>query len=242
KANDQTVFRYCDSDGSCSPEFPVNPNGSVDNLAAVSNGEGNVLAMMPHPERTAGGDPIFTSMAEHIREGTRISASTLSFVPPPISLPDYHPSADSVELLVELIITDNEAVSVEGALRRLGVPATVSRQTHWEVTLESGDKNRYLDKIIATGELLNSNKEKLLSGRRKKTSLSFLVRDKDDSVGQQKLEILKQWFQMESILQVKKGVLWTVSPENGHIEDLGKKVLSTHILFNPYAHDTFVYG
>ena len=32
-------------------EFPYNPNGSIDDIAAITNTKGNVLAMMPHPER-----------------------------------------------------------------------------------------------------------------------------------------------------------------------------------------------
>ena len=32
-------------------KFPYNPNGSLDDIAAISNSKGNVLAMMPHPER-----------------------------------------------------------------------------------------------------------------------------------------------------------------------------------------------
>jgi len=42
---------YCDSAGEVTPHFPVNPNGAYANLAGVGNLEGNVLAMMPHPER-----------------------------------------------------------------------------------------------------------------------------------------------------------------------------------------------
>jgi len=47
--NGQIVFRYCDSDGNVSAE--ANPNGSVDNIAGICNERGNVLGMMPHPER-----------------------------------------------------------------------------------------------------------------------------------------------------------------------------------------------
>ena len=47
--NNQTVFRYCD-DGEVKDEFPINPNGSVYNLAGVCNPVGNVLALMPHPK------------------------------------------------------------------------------------------------------------------------------------------------------------------------------------------------
>jgi phosphoribosylformylglycinamidine synthase len=45
----QVVFRYCMPDGEVTPE--ANPNGSLCNIAGVCNVEGNVLGMMPHPER-----------------------------------------------------------------------------------------------------------------------------------------------------------------------------------------------
>ena len=51
KKNGQIALRYCDAAGAIVESFPVNPNGSVENIAGVSNREGNVLAMMPHPER-----------------------------------------------------------------------------------------------------------------------------------------------------------------------------------------------
>ncbi len=47
--NGQVVFRYVDQDGNMTPE--ANPNGSVNNIAGIMNVEGNVLGMMPHPER-----------------------------------------------------------------------------------------------------------------------------------------------------------------------------------------------
>lgn len=47
--NGQVVFRYVDSDGNAATE--ANPNGSVDNIAGIVNKAGNVLGMMPHPER-----------------------------------------------------------------------------------------------------------------------------------------------------------------------------------------------
>jgi phosphoribosylformylglycinamidine synthase len=69
--NDQVVFKYVDDKG-C-PTSAVNPNGSQDNIAAISNLEKNVLAMMPHPERASekllgsvDGNAIFQSMIRHI--------------------------------------------------------------------------------------------------------------------------------------------------------------------------------
>lgn len=47
--NDQIVFRYCSEKGELGKSY--NPNGSVDHIAGIINREGNVLGMMPHPER-----------------------------------------------------------------------------------------------------------------------------------------------------------------------------------------------
>ena len=45
----RVLFRYCAEDGAVSPE--ANPNGSLNGIAGIMNREGNVLGMMPHPER-----------------------------------------------------------------------------------------------------------------------------------------------------------------------------------------------
>ena len=45
----QVLFRYCTPSGEITPES--NPNGSSHNVAGITNREGNVLGMMPHPER-----------------------------------------------------------------------------------------------------------------------------------------------------------------------------------------------
>ncbi len=57
KAGNQVVFRYCTTDGQVTPEGNptphFNPNGSLDNIAGITNAAGNVLGLMPHPERAA---------------------------------------------------------------------------------------------------------------------------------------------------------------------------------------------
>ena len=67
--NGQVVFRYADADGNVTPE--INPNGSINNIAGIVNARGNVLGLMPHPEKASeklmGGDDgniVFTSMIE----------------------------------------------------------------------------------------------------------------------------------------------------------------------------------
>lgn len=49
KTHDQIVFRYTDPSGQATVE--ANANGSIDNIAGIINKEGNILGMMPHPER-----------------------------------------------------------------------------------------------------------------------------------------------------------------------------------------------
>lgn len=49
--NNQVVFRYCSARGEVINE--ANPNGSLENIAGICNREGNVLGLMPHPERCA---------------------------------------------------------------------------------------------------------------------------------------------------------------------------------------------
>ena len=51
EANNQVLFRYCSAKGETGSEH--NPNGSLNNIAGIINQQGNVLGMMPHPERAA---------------------------------------------------------------------------------------------------------------------------------------------------------------------------------------------
>lgn len=67
----QIILRYATPDGRIDPAG--NPNGSVENIAGISNREGNVFGLMPHPDRaceerlgSADGAMIFRSMMETI--------------------------------------------------------------------------------------------------------------------------------------------------------------------------------
>jgi phosphoribosylformylglycinamidine synthase subunit PurQ / glutaminase len=51
KENDRIVFRYCSPQGEITASS--NPNGSLENIAGICSAGGNVLGMMPHPERAA---------------------------------------------------------------------------------------------------------------------------------------------------------------------------------------------
>ncbi len=51
EANGQIVFRYCAPDGTLAAD--ANPNGSLAHIAGICNAAGNVVGLMPHPERGA---------------------------------------------------------------------------------------------------------------------------------------------------------------------------------------------
>ncbi|SUZ90887.1 uncharacterized protein METZ01_LOCUS43741, partial [marine metagenome] len=70
--NNQIAFKYCDEDGNFSND--ANPNGSLKNIAGIINKKGNVLGMMPHPERATNrlsrlndGENFFLSIAETLQ-------------------------------------------------------------------------------------------------------------------------------------------------------------------------------
>ncbi|MDD5739429.1 MAG: phosphoribosylformylglycinamidine synthase I, partial [Candidatus Peribacteraceae bacterium] len=66
KKNDQMAFSYCDASGHVSDDPVVTPNGSEFAIAGLCNPNGNVVALMPHPERTENGKPYFDSMKRWI--------------------------------------------------------------------------------------------------------------------------------------------------------------------------------
>jgi phosphoribosylformylglycinamidine synthase len=69
----RVVFRYCEADGTVTDR--ANPNGSVDNIAGIINDEGNVLGMMPHPERAVEnilGSTDGLSIFESLRSANRV--------------------------------------------------------------------------------------------------------------------------------------------------------------------------
>ena len=237
-ANNQTVYRYCDDNGSIIDEFPTNPNGSMYNLAAVCNPAGNVMAIMPHPERTNNGDVIFSSMKEFIENGTPAIDCTLSFERPHYEVTQYNPNGLTTEWVIDMIIADNEASSVQNALKHLGFNIAIKRQTHWEITIGS-DREHALQKINDTGELYNSNKEFISTIQRKENTASFLVRQKEDMIGRSKFESLTRRFEINEISQLKRGVIWNVIVNSGNFETILDQILDTHILFNPLSHECY---
>jgi len=237
-ANDQTVYRYCNNDGDVVDEFPTNPNGSMHNLAAVCNPTGNVMAMMPHPERTENGDAVFSSMKEFIELENPVTNHELSCDRPHYEVQEHTPDSDATEWIIDMIITDNEAASVHNALNHLGHDVTITRQTHWEIST-SGDRDETLKRIDATGELYNSNKEFINQTMAGENTASFLVCQKEDMRGRAKFESLTERFEIHELTKLKRGVIWNVSVNGGNFKAVLKDILNTHILYNPLSHECY---
>ncbi len=77
EAKGQVVFRYCAADGAVIDA--ANPNGACNSIAGICNEKGNVLGMMPHPERamekllgSADGLRIFESIVAYCQAGVRV--------------------------------------------------------------------------------------------------------------------------------------------------------------------------
>ena len=69
ESNNQILFRYSSKDGNADMEY--NPNGSILNIAGIANERGNILGMMPHPERCC--DPLLGKT-----DGTKIFNSIIN--------------------------------------------------------------------------------------------------------------------------------------------------------------------
>lgn len=150
-ANDQIAFRYCDASGGVSSASPVTPNGSVSAIAGICNKEGNVVAIMPHPERTELGDAYFRSIhswlgrKQHKAQVTRaatLACETEERVPMPL------------EIFIDTIITNNEERTVEQAARRL-VPALRLKQYRYLGLREDRAKE-----LLSSLSFFNPNKER----------------------------------------------------------------------------------
>ncbi len=83
QASGQIVFRYCEVDGNRS-EYPANPNGSIDDIAGITDPTGRVLGLMPHPERhfLVTQHPFWTRLKKSGRlgDGARIFQNGVDYV------------------------------------------------------------------------------------------------------------------------------------------------------------------
>jgi phosphoribosylformylglycinamidine synthase subunit PurQ / glutaminase len=153
--NDQIAFRYCDAEGNVSADSPVTPNGSTDAIAGICNPAGNVVAMMPHAERTVDGDVYFESIKRWI-EGNHVILSEASSPQrtSEVEGPNIAKRAPSnLEIFIETIIVNNEERTVEQAAKRISSNLELKQFRYMSL------KNKSAEDILTTISIFNPNKE-----------------------------------------------------------------------------------
>lgn len=232
---------YCDEQGELDDHFPVNPNGSVANIAALSNAAGNVMAMMPHPERTLAGDKLFDAMREYIAQGCQSSVKTLDYQAQDMVISRYQPPKEAKQLLIESMITDNTAHSVENRLRQMGIFVKVKRLQHWEIAAS----DEVFREAIDSGLLFNPRKERRIahaeSDKDKACFFSCLVRSKDNIKGQETQQHLKDHFSIEDIEHMTYAHVWLFYSDALNANELKSSIIASNIISNPYANECFYY-
>ncbi|MBI3331920.1 phosphoribosylformylglycinamidine synthase I [Candidatus Peregrinibacteria bacterium] len=151
KKNKQIAFEYCDENGNVSTDPIVTPNGSMFAIAGICNPAGNVVALMPHPERTPNGAPYFAALKRWIEKGKKPSSpgSTYEWK---WEVPGRE--AKDVEIFIDTIITNNEEHTVEQAAHRIAPKLSLKQWKY--ITLGSGSHESVLKQL---GHF-NPNKER----------------------------------------------------------------------------------
>jgi phosphoribosylaminoimidazole-succinocarboxamide synthase len=229
KDMNQIVFQYSDQHGHIVDQFPINPNGSLMSIAALGNPAGNVLAIMPHPERSDDGLPLFTSMRDYIQSSHRTAHTFLQTNPPRKKVSTYIPPMSASELITELIITDNAAKSVEQAVRQGHPSVSVSRFDHWMI---GGDTNAQ----DVGSQLYNENKERPVNLEKtaNEHTAYLLVQDKDDLRGMRARQSIERSGKAR-VGQVRYGTLWKLSFAESATDKKIEEIINTHIFHNPYS-------
>jgi phosphoribosylformylglycinamidine synthase len=160
RKSDQIAFSYCDAEGRVSEDPSVTPNGSMHAIAGICNPAGNVIALMPHPERTANGDPYFASMkrwfdrpvvASSVESSHRQCSRSSRFAPLPVRRMQ---KACQTEIFIETIIVNNEERTLE-MLAKKTLPKLSLRQFRY-IAIPSRDPRPILRDI----SMFNPHKER----------------------------------------------------------------------------------
>ena len=153
KQNNQIAFQYCDEEGNVSEDISVTPNGSDFAIAGICNPEGNVVALMPHPERTPKGDPYFASVKKWIESHPVDESKTVVKNNNSSSITLDRREPQGIEIFIETIIVNNEERTVEQAAKRLLKNISIKQMKYFAL---SGDPQE----VLGTISLFNANKEK----------------------------------------------------------------------------------
>ncbi len=257
--NEQTAFQYCDKNGEIINEFPTNPNGAVLNLAGVCNPEGNVMSLMPHPERTEKGQAVFDSMRDYIGKTFSITKKDNIVLSRKSKVKDEIKSYEhpNIEIFVDTVITDNEERTIEKAIHDMGFnDLRLKKLDYFGVY---ADKSANLEEItqalINSGEIVNLAKEvphivinssenytfdkkyglEKTDKAQQNKGIRFLAFEKENTIGESIMQTIKQHFSIEGINKITYGKQWNLQIN----PDKAEEIVKTQIFHNPHAMDIF---
>lgn len=162
--NGQIAFRYCNANGIVSMDAEITPNGSQFGAAGICNPAGNVVALMPHPERTENGKPYFDSLRLWIEEKGRNAKASAKKASNDGELTLEKAQSDGIQIFIDMIIVNNEERTVEQTARKF---APGLRLKQWKYV---STKERSPAELLDNLALFNPNKERAYI--RRGTSLS----------------------------------------------------------------------
>lgn len=235
KKENLAAYYYCNESGDVVNDFPINPNGSINNIAALGNMAGNVLAIMPHPERTTKGDPIFQSLNNFLNASGSFSYKSLNYESKKIILSPFEKAKNTTELLISMIIADNEAISVEKCIEKLGTKEIyITKYLHLEI---EHDGALDIESLYATDVLFNPSKEFVANHVERGSGSRFLVREKENIGGRKMKEALQKRFGFTNITNVLRGTVWEINSQKKQIKKDIDLILNSHILCNPTSQE-----
>ena len=246
--NNQIVFKYADESGEVAYEFPDLPNGATASIAALCNPAGNVMAIMPHPERDpkGNGNKVFQSIKKWIESKKTVDYKSLGNYECKDDVRDKKPV--DIEIFVKLIITDNAERTIEEALIRKDFRLHLDRYEYFGIALNEGnDINQAIDKIMKTGELANFNKH-LVYIKTEKGMFSYdlanglqskdlnidnfvIAVDEKDYVGRSK-KLSINLHAGDVIDKIYSGIVWNFSETS---DDTIERVIKSKVLYNPHS-------
>ena len=247
--NNQIIFKYADKEGNVDPDYPVTPNGATASIAGLCNPAGNVMAIMPHPERDplgGTGNLIFQSIREHLEAKSEHEFKSLGAgeSKSDIKAEEHY----DIEIFVRLIITDNAERTIEEALVRKGHKLHLDRYEFFGVNLATGtDPKQAAKQILDSGELANFNKHLVyvkigdesfqydpaigFTAKDLQINSYVVAGDQKDFVGQAKKASLDA-HAGSMVESVSYGVLWSFSNADNETID---KVIDSKVLYNPHS-------
>jgi hypothetical protein len=154
RRQDQIAFQYCDAEGNISNDPSLTPNGSQFSIAGLCNPAGNVVALMPHPERTENGRPYFASMREWLLRPKKMHQTKTGADTAKTSAVLSSRAPRQIEIFIDTIIVNNEERTVEQTARRLASGLQLKQWKYFSVNAMQ------MKAILSDLSLFNPHKER----------------------------------------------------------------------------------